>query len=227
MNSETPKKIEAVVFDLDGTLLDTLEDLAASMNRVLESKKFPSHPVESYLHFIGDGARMLAQRVLPEQERSESQINNIHQAFEKDYRDNWGFHTGLYQGIAEMLDQLTERGLKLSILSNKPHEFTLITSGYFLSKWNFECVFGQRQGVPKKPDPAGVYEISEQLKIPVEQMVYLGDSGVDMLTAKAAGCYAVGVTWGFREPEELLDSGAECLISEPQELGSLINPPKS
>ena len=94
MNSETPKKIEAVVFDLDGTLLDTLEDLAASMNRVLESKKFPSHPVESYLHFIGDGARMLAQRVLPEQERSESQINNIHQAFEKDYRDNWGFHTG-------------------------------------------------------------------------------------------------------------------------------------
>ena len=227
MNSEIQKKIEAVVFDLDGTLLDTLEDLTASMNRVLESKKFPSHPVESYLHFIGDGARMLAQRVLPEQERSESQINNIHQAFEKDYRDNWGVHTDLYNGIAEMLDQLSEKGLKLSVLSNKPHEFTVITTNHFLSRWNFECVFGQRQGVPKKPDPAGVYEISEQLKIPVEKMVYLGDFGVDMLTAKAAGCYAVGVTWGFREPEELLDSGAECLISEPQELVSLINPPKS
>ena len=159
MNSETQKKIEAVVFDLDGTLLDTLEDLAASMNRVLESKEFPSHPVESYLHFIGDGARMLAQRVLPEQERSDSQIKKIHQAFEKDYRDNWGVYTDLYIGIAEMLNQLSEKSLKLSVLSNKPHEFTVITTNHFLSRWHFECVFGQRRGIPKKPDPAGVYEI--------------------------------------------------------------------
>ena len=227
MNKKTPIKIEAIIFDLDGTLLDTLEDLAASMNRVLESKKFPPHPVNSYLNLIGDGARMLAQRALPEKERNEYQINKTHRAFENDYRDNWGFHTGLYQGIAEMLDQLTERRLKLSILSNKPHEFTLITSRYFLSKWNFECVFGQREEVPKKPDPAGIFEISEHLKVPSEQMVYLGDSGVDMQTARAGGCYAMGVTWGFRESKELLDSGAEQLISQPLELISWIDSNRS
>jgi len=227
LKKKTPKKIEAIVFDLDGTLLDTLEDLAASMNRVLESNRFPPHPVNCYLHFIGDGARMLAQRALPEKERNESQINKIHRAFENDYRDNLGFHTSLYQGIEEMLDQLTKRRLKLSILSNKPNEFTLITTRYFLSKWNFECVFGQREEVPKKPNPEGIFEIAEHLKVPSEQMVYLGDSGVDMQTARAGGCYAMGVTWGFRESKELLDSGAEQLISQPIELISWIDSNRS
>ena len=223
MNSESKRNFEAVVFDLDGTLLNTLDDLATSMNRVLESHQFPSHPVGSYLHFIGDGARMLAQRALPEDQRNESNIRKLHHAFEQDYRDNWGVATKLYPGIAEMLDHLIKRGMKLTILSNKPHEFTLTTAGHFLANWNFQCVFGQREGVPKKPDPAGILEISQELSIPPQNMLYLGDSGVDMKTARAAGCHAIGVTWGFRSQEELLENGAENLIETPNELLPLID----
>ena len=166
---------------------------------------------------------MLAQRALPEDQRNESNIRKLHHAFEQDYRDNWGIATKLYPGIAEMLDHLIKIGMKLTILSNKPHEFTLTTAGHFLANWNFQCVFGQREGVPKKPDPAGILEISQELSIPPQNMLYLGDSGVDMKTARAAGCHAIGVTWGFRSQEELLESGAENLIENPNELLPLID----
>ena len=122
-----------------------------------------------------------------------------------------------------MLDHLIKRGMKLTILSNKPHEFTLSSAGHFLANWNFQCVFGQREGVPKKPDPAGILEISQELGIPPQNMLYLGDSGVDMKTARAAGCHAIGVTWGFRSQEELLEHGAENLIENPNELLPLID----
>ncbi len=216
-------KPQAVVFDLDGTLLDSIEDLAGSMNRVLESQGFPVHPVRSYLHFIGDGASMLAQRALPEQERSVTQIDSLHAAFELDYRKNWNHHTGLYPGIADMLNLLTDRGSKLAVLSNKPHEFTLLNAEHFLSQWHFEAVFGQRREVPKKPDPASVFEIAEQMKIYPQHILFIGDSGVDMRTARSAGCYAVGATWGFRPRKELLDAGAHSLISHPVELLSLLD----
>ena len=216
-------KPQAVVFDLDGTLLDSIEDLAGSMNRILESQGFPVHPVRSYLHFIGDGASMLAQRALPEQERSVTQIDSLHSAFELDYRKNWKHHTGLYPGIVDMLDLLTDRVSKLAVLSNKPHEFTLLNAEHFLSQWHFEVIFGQRLEVPKKPDPTGVFEIAEQMKIYPRQILFIGDSGVDMQTARSAGCYAVGATWGFRPREELLDAGAHSLISHPVELLSLFD----
>ena len=208
-------QFKAVCFDLDGTLLDSLADLADCTNKILLKRGFPEHPVDAFRYFVGDGAKMLMTRVLPEEVRNESLIEDCRQDFETSYRECWNEQTIPYKDIPELLDALIGRQLKLTVLSNKPNEFTLLMVENLLAQWNFEVVLGQREGIPRKPDPAGMLEICQQLEIPAEAFLYLGDTATDMKTAVSAGCFPVGVLWGFRTEEELRDNGARAIGKEP------------
>jgi len=215
-------QFKVILFDLDGTLLDTLEDLGNSVNRVLAEKKFPTHDLDLYRYFVGDGALMLITRALPKQMRNNDTIQACVDEFKKDYSQNWKVKTRLYDGISEMLDEVVSRNLKLAVLSNKPHKFTKQSVNKFLSNWRFEIVFGQRDAVPRKPSPEGALVIAEHLNTKPENILYLGDSDVDMQTAVAAGMFPVGVLWGFRSAKELKDAGAKALLERPSEVLSLL-----
>ncbi len=213
------KSFKAVLFDLDGTLLDTLKDLALSMNRVLEKNGFPTHPEKKYRYFVGEGASMLVRRAVPDGIRSDKKaLARLHQEFLEDYAQNWDKNTRLYPGIDQMLDELSRKGLKLAILSNKPHDFTKLCVERFLDSWHFDMVLGDRPGVPRKPDPAGALEVADFFNIPRDSFLYLGDTSIDMTTATRAGMFPVGVLWGFRDRQELEDSGARAIISVPLQL---------
>ena len=212
----------AVLFDLDGTLLDTLEDLGNSMNRVLITQGFPTHPLDAYRYFVGDGITMLVTRTLPEEQRNEAVIQRCMALFREDYGQNWKVKTRPYDGIPEMLDALEARGLKLTILSNKPHEFTKRCVAQILPSWHFDIVLGQRDAVPRKPDPAGAIEIAEVLNITPSEFLYLGDTANDMQTAVAAGMFPVGVLWGFRTRQELLENGAQVLLDRPLDILTIL-----
>jgi len=214
---------QAICFDLDGTLLDSLADLAHCTNTILLKRGFPEHPVDAFRYFVGDGAKMLMTRALPEEVRKESLIEECKQDFETAYRECFDEQTLPYKDIPELLDALTIRQQKLTVLSNKPHEFTLLTVEHLLPDCKFEMVLGQREGVPRKPDPAGMLEICRQLGLPANAFLYLGDTATDMKTAVAAGCFPVGVLWGFRTEEELMDNGARALVNKPLEVLDLLN----
>lgn len=208
-------KFKAVVFDLDGTLLDTLNDLADSMNSVLAKYNYPIHEVDAYKYFIGNGVRNLVQRTLPESKQDAENVDRGLSAMREEYSNRWNNKTKPYKGIAEMLNALVDRGLKITVLSNKSDDFTKLMVGKLLPDWNFELVFGERQGILKKPDPAGALEIAHTLGVHPRDCLYLGDTGVDMKTAVSAGMYPVGVLWGFRKAEELVENGARVLIADP------------
>ena len=216
-------EFKAILFDLDGTLLDTLDDLGNSVNRVLAERGFQTHDLDRYRYFVGDGAMMMITRVLPKQKRKNDVIQACVDAFQKDYSQNWKVKTRLYDGIAEMLDELVTQNLKLAVLSNKPHKFTKQCVDELLSNWTFEIVLGQRDAVPRKPSPEGALEIAEHLNAKPENLLYLGDSDVDMQTAVAAGMFPAGVLWGFRSMKELKDAGAKALIERPSEILSLLS----
>ena len=216
------KKISAVVFDLDGTLLDTLEDLGDAVNRVLTDRGFPAHPMEAYRYFVGDGSAVLIERALPESARGSDVYRDCLAAFMADYDRSWKVKTRLYDGISEMLDSLADLGIDMAILSNKSHGFTVNCVRDLLSKWRFKPVFGLRDDVPRKPDPTGALEISRLLGASPDRMIYLGDTAIDMQTAVSAGMFPVGALWGFRTREELEGNGAKALIQHPQELLNLI-----
>jgi len=208
----------AVVFDLDGTLLDTLVDLADSMNAVLSRNGFPSHDVESYKRYVGDGVQTLVRRALPETQRSEEAVTMLVREMREEYRRRQLDHTRPYPGVPDLLDALTARRIRMAILSNKPHEATKAVVSALLASWHFEVVRGESPETPRKPDPAGAFQIASLLGLPADQFLYLGDTDTDMKTANAAGMNAVGVLWGFRGPEELLASGARVLIDNPMQL---------
>jgi phosphoglycolate phosphatase len=213
---------KAAIFDLDGTLLDTLRDLGESTNRVLESMGFPQHPLSAYNTFVGNGLEKLVTRSLPKDQRSEENIQLAMDSFTQDYGNNWAVHTCMYEGIEEMLNLLEKTGLPLCILSNKPDKFTQLCVQTLLPNWNFKIIYGVRENVPKKPSPEAVYEIAEILDLDVTNILFIGDSSVDMMTAKNAGMDSVGVLWGFREEKELRDNGANFIISHPKELPPII-----
>lgn len=210
-------KFQAAVFDLDGTLLNSLEDLADCMNLALTSQGFPAHPVAAYKFFVGDGMDILAQRVLPAAAANEERIQECVQRMRSNYETRWKAKSRAYDGIPELLDGLAARGVTLTVLSNKPDDFTKLIVRELFGKWNWAIVFGSRPGVAKKPDPAGALEIAKELGIDPAQALYFGDTNTDMKTARGAGMHAVGCTWGFRPAKELTDAGAQVLIDKPQD----------
>lgn len=209
---------QAVVFDLDGTLLNTLDDIADSANAVLADHGHPPHPADDYRFFIGGGVDILFQRALPEEERDPATIRACVDRFREVYKSGWNVKTRLYDGVIELLDALVDRDWKLAVLSNKPHAFTEVCVDCYLARWPISPVLGQRNGIPHKPDPTGALEIADQLGISPTQFLYLGDSATDMETARSAGMFAVGALWGFRPENELREAGAQALIEKPIDL---------
>ncbi len=209
---------EAVLFDLDGTLLDTLEDLANAMNRVLESWRLPTHALDKYRLFVGDGVENLVRRALPENMRDPPNLSRGVRAMREEYSKAWAVCTRPYPGVTELLEGLSARAVPMAILSNKPDDFTKEMVRTMLGSWRFHPVLGERPAVPRKPDPASALEIASQLGVQPQSFLYLGDTDTDMRTAVAAGMFPVGALWGFRSGEELLSSGARRLLKRPQEL---------
>lgn len=208
----------AVLFDLDGTLLDTLQDLADSVNKGLEYLSFPTHNIEAYKKLIGEGRENLVFRALPENNRDNETVHKLLERLNTEYAIHWADHTHPYPGIPELLDALIAKNIKITVLSNKADDLTNMCVSKLLSPWHFTLVAGSRPGVPNKPDPAASLQIAKQLDISPSQFLYLGDSDIDMKTANAAGMYPVGALWGFRSKKELLTSGAKAVIKHPGEL---------
>jgi len=211
-------KHEAVLFDLDGTLLDTLADLADSMNAALAEMGFPQHPRDAYRGFVGDGVRALGVRVLPGERRDDDTVDDVIERMQAEYAKRWDNKTRAYPGVGELLDGLAGRGVKSAVLSNKPDEFTRLCVSRFLADWRFDVVRGVSDGLAPKPDPGGALGVSGRLSVPPERMLYLGDTDTDMQTAVAAGMYPVGAAWGFRTPRELREHGAAAIIDRPPDL---------
>lgn len=207
----------AVLFDLDGTLLDTLEDLASSMNAALGKNGFPHHPVEQYRQFVGAGMRELARRALPS-DVDGATVLRLTDGMRAEYSRRWANATKPYTGVSAMLDALSGAGIRFSVLSNKSDDFTVMLCNRFLNQWNFEIIRGSAEPVPKKPDPSAALMIARGMGIEPALFVCLGDTGSDMTMAKAAGMYPAGALWGFRSAEELTAAGALALLERPEDV---------
>ena len=210
-------KYKAILFDLDGTLLNTLDDLGNSMNYVLSQLNHPTHPIDAYKYFVGDGLEMLVKRALPEGYDT-TIFEKAYDLMRAEYEKNCENKTNIYDGIAELLEFLQERDIKRTILSNKPDDTTKKVVDKYFSKYNFDIVLGARDNVPKKPNPEAAFDIAERLKLKCSEFLYLGDTKIDMQTASSSGMFPVGVLWGFRKADELIESGAKILITHPTNL---------
>ena len=213
---------KAVIFDLDGTLLNSLEDIADSANSVLSNHDLPTHKPDDYKIFVGSGISELMSRALPEKEKDPDTIDDYVKEFREEYARNWNVKTEPYAGIAAMLDELVSRKIKIAVLSNKLHAFTKQCVDELLPRWKFNIVMGLQNDIPPKPDPTSALQIAKQLNIDPLHILYVGDSDIDMKTALAACMHPVGVLWGFRTKKELQKNGAKTLIEKPQELLTLI-----
>lgn len=211
---------QAVIFDLDGTLLDSLEDLADSANAALAASGYPVHPVAAYRDFVGDGMAMLVRRALPPEGHKD--LEAVLANMRREYAVRWKMKSLPYPGVPEALDALTARGVPLAVVSNKPDAFTKqIVTGIF-GRWPFAAAVGEGPGVPCKPDPAGALAVARQLGLAPAAFLFVGDSPMDVQTALAAGMAPVGVTWGFREKCTLAAAGATVFIDRAEELLDLI-----
>lgn len=214
---------KCVLFDLDGTLVDSLADLADSMNRVLTRQGLPPHPVQAYRYFVGNGITKLVQRALPAEAQQQDIIQDCVRKMRQEYALHWADTTRPYPGIAELLDTLATRGIEMAILSNKPDELTQEVVRTLLPEWNFAAVAGARETIPKKPAPAGALRIANLLHREPADFLYLGDTNTDMQTARAARMFAIGALWGFRTANELKENGAQALLALPMELCPLLD----
>ena len=221
----TRSQFQAVLFDLDGTLLDTLADIANATNAALTRLGLPTHPQDAYRYFLGGGMDCLVRRSAPERCHDSETLAKLHEAIREEYSTRWAQNTRPYPGIAELLAGLDERGIVKVVFSNKPDDFTKKTVEKLLPDHHFEIIRGAKPDVPVKPDPAGAIRIAQQLDIAPERFIYLGDTDTDMQTANAAGMFAAGALWGFRTAEELSANGAQSLLKTPQGVLNLLDQP--
>lgn len=214
---------KACIFDLDGTLTDTLESLTYSVNETLKELHLPCITSKQCMSFVGNGARYLIEQAL--QASGDEKLVHIEEAMEiykRIFKVNCTYRVAPYEGIVEMLDTLKQAGVKLAVLSNKPHLQTLDVVATYFAEDTFVDVQGQQEGVPRKPDPTAALLIAQKLGVNQTECVYVGDSDVDMQTGKSAGMETVGVTWGFRPKQVLLEQGAKRIIDSPKELISIV-----
>lgn len=207
-------KIEGVIFDLDGTLVHTIEDIAGAANMLLVRHGLPEHDLDYYLKWIGNGAVKFVELAYGEPLERDQLMAYVAE-FKEIYADNLHNKSRIYDGVPELLDELVRRGLRIAVLSNKPHLLTREVCDFYLSGWPISPVFGQREEVPRKPDPAGAFEIIKEWGIDPEKTLFVGDSDNDILTAQAAGMVPLGVSWGYGR-----------LVSQPVEgMGKLMEKP--
>jgi phosphoglycolate phosphatase len=216
------KKVRLLIFDLDGTLLDTIEDLANSVNYALRCFGFPEHASEAYRFMIGNGVNKLLERALPEAHRHADGVSMMRHEFLRHYSHHADDCTRPYPGISELLQTLQNSGFQLGVASNKMHEATGELVKRFFPEINFILVLGQREGIPVKPAPDILLEIMATAGVEEAETLYIGDSGVDALTAINASVPFIGVLWGFRPQAELAQAGATHFVEKPEEILNVV-----
>lgn len=212
----------ALIFDLDGTLIDSVEDIGDAMNAVLSHHRLPTHSYEAYRRFVGRGLKNLAWQALPESHRAEPLLEQMHAELMKHYTSHPVVKTRLYPGILELLQWIRNNRIRAAILSNKADSLTQIITEQLGIRPYFDFVLGNRSEFPRKPDPTAARHLMNQLNCAAEQMLYIGDSGVDMQTAANCGIPSIGVTWGFRSVEELVEQHACFIAHSAEELQTII-----
>lgn len=217
-------KFKAAIFDLDGTLLNSLADLADSMNQVLERNRLPQHELAAYRYFVGDGIEMLVQRALPFQVAGERELQRFVREMKSEYARRWICKTRPYPGVPEMLGAFAATGVAMAVLSNKPDDASRAIVEALLPDAGFRMVVGSTPGRPKKPDPAAALEIAARLNVLPCDFLFVGDTRIDMQTACAAGMFPLGVLWGFRPAQELIEAGAKMLVSDARHLIPWVGP---
>ena len=215
-------KIEGIIFDLDGTLVHTIEDIAWAANRLFARHNLAEHPLDYYLKWIGNGAVKFIELAYGGPIEEELLMSYVRE-FKKIYAENLHNKSRIYPGIPELLDKLVERGIRLSVLSNKPHPMTQRVCEYYLSAWPFDPVLGQREEVPRKPDPAAAFEIAAHMGLEPQQILFVGDSDNDIWTAQAAGMVPLGVSWGYGRLMHRPVDGMGRLAGKPSEIIDLLN----
>ncbi|MBR1423138.1 MAG: HAD family hydrolase [Ruminococcus sp.] len=210
-----------VIFDLDGTLVNSLFDLGDSVNAVLEEEGLPTFDYEAYKYMVGNGTVKLIERALPDNMRTKDNIEAFHRRFAEQYQRRCLDKTRPYVGIDKALSFLKSSSVKLAVASNKPDEFAKFIVSNVFDDGTFDIVIGKREGVPTKPDPAIINDILSAAKVPPEETLIAGDSDVDVFTAHNAGIKCIGCEWGFRGRDELEQAGADFIISRPEELTEL------
>lgn len=210
---------KACIFDLDGTLLYTIEDLAASADYALRKHGYPTYTLEDYTCFVGNGIRKLVERCLPvELQADREKVEAVYTDFQDYYAHHYLDRSHLYPGVEQTVREIASRGVQIGVLSNKDHRFTVDIIRSFFDEKTVPGIFGIREGVPHKPDPTAVFEMLRQFGTTPEETAFVGDSNVDMQTAKNAGCYPVGVSWGYRSVPEIIACGAKIIVTAPEEL---------
>jgi len=207
----------SIIFDLDGTLLDTLDDIAETANQVLDKLQMAQHPRDAYRHYVGEGLRILMQRSCPGG-TDEKTIDHCCALFSEIYERDWKKRCRPYDGIEELLAALQNLDIPLAVLSNKPHHFAQMFAEEFLPQHLFRAVYGQRKGFARKPDPTVALQIAAELGTEPSRTIFVGDSAIDIATGKNAGMLTAGVLWGFRDVGELTAANADFIISQPMEL---------
>ncbi|MEO8239714.1 MAG: HAD family hydrolase [Flavobacterium sp.] len=214
-------KFKGIIFDLDGTLVNSLEDIADSMNKVLQDLNYPTHSYDVFQYFIGSGLRNTVTKALPASNNTDEQIEICFERMIKGYSKSCTLKTKPYEGIIELLDHLASRNIKLAIFSNKADELTKKITAEIFPDY-FDASVGLSIESLKKPNPFKAIAISENWNLKPEEIIFIGDSDIDMQTAVNASMFPVGVTWGYRTEEELITSGAKLVINNPLELIELL-----
>lgn len=210
---------KAVIFDLDGTLLNTIDDLADAMNTVLSKKGFSKHSVKDYKSLVGNGIENLVKNSLPVYFRGNEEIvDDCLKMFNSEYEELWNKKSHLYNGINILLDNFDAANYKKCIFSNKPDEFVNRVVKHYYTKWDFDIVKGAKQGQPLKPDPSVVNDMLKELGLKKDECIYVGDTDTDMETGKSAGLFTIGAAWGFRDEEELEEAGADYIAYKPEDI---------
>lgn len=215
-------KFKAVIFDLDGTLLDTIEDIKITMNKALSRYNYPQFSTEEYKYFVGKGVDNLIRQVIKAGNIDEKAFDNLKKDYYEIYEKQSTVNTKIYEGINELINILKSRKISVNVLSNKPHGQTVDVINYYFETGTFDFVYGKKEEFLPKPDASSALDLVNNLAIKSEEVLYVGDTETDMLTAQNSGFFSVGVLWGFRKEDELINSGAKKIVSHPLEIIKLL-----